>query len=76
MLMGGTAIDGAIECKKKPGVYNFTGLVLSNSIFKVLNMGKNAIYLLFISRVKFYFSITIVSFLFIDKSYCSFETSM
>ena len=31
------------KCKKKPGVYNFTGLVLSHDVFEVLNMGKNAI---------------------------------
>ena len=31
------------KCKKKPGVYNFTRVVLSNSILDILNMGKNAI---------------------------------
>ena len=36
-------IGHSIKCKKKPGVYNFTGLGLSNSVLGVLNTGKNAI---------------------------------
>ena len=31
------------KCRKKPGVYNFNGVVLGNSILDILNMGKNAI---------------------------------
>ena len=42
-VMRAIRIGHGIKCRKKPGVYNFTGLVLSNDVFEVLNMGKNAI---------------------------------
>ena len=42
-ILKALGVAHGIKCKKKPGVYNFTGIVLSNAVFKILNMGKNAI---------------------------------
>jgi hypothetical protein len=42
-IMKAIRVGHGIKCKKKPGVYNFTRIELSNTILELLNMGKNAI---------------------------------
>ena len=42
-IMKAITVGHEIKCKKKPGVYNFNKIELSNTILELLNMGKNAI---------------------------------